>query len=300
MIKKLYDFRQVNLPDALLQAEVTQEEMAQELHMNAARFTEIVAVEGPVQTGDVVTLEFADAKAEGGMRRIYANVGKGFNDEEELVPGRCLGDRVAVRYAGQDVEAAICAIKRPVVPVMTDALAQQLGFDGVSDLATLDDHIFAKLAEGQRKRKFRGILGLVSKAVMEHTEFAPVQEEDPWFAALFGVKMSRAQKLAEQEGKTVDEVLPMALRMPDKTPEQCLEALKAMCIDRMHQGALGRHYAQENGIVYTEQESIDSYREYGVEPDHHTVIDDMVGKYVDYLNQHMYTYYAPLIQVKRP
>ena len=43
MIKKLYDFRQVEIPAALLQAEVTPEEMAAETNLAAARFTAIVA-----------------------------------------------------------------------------------------------------------------------------------------------------------------------------------------------------------------------------------------------------------------
>ena len=87
MIKKLYDFRQVDVPAALLQAEVTREELEQELFLAASRFTEIVAPADAIAKGDVVTLEFADEKAEGGLRRVYANVGKDFQDVEALLPG---------------------------------------------------------------------------------------------------------------------------------------------------------------------------------------------------------------------
>ena len=79
MIKKLYDFRQTAVPAPLLQAEVTREEMDAELALAAARFTDIVAVNGPVESGDVVALEYTDDK---GLHRIYANVGKGFEDVE--------------------------------------------------------------------------------------------------------------------------------------------------------------------------------------------------------------------------
>ena len=80
MIKKLYDFRQVQIPAALLQAEVTREEMDGELHGAAARFTAIVAADGPIEKGDVVKLSFADEKAPDGQRQIFINVGKGFDD----------------------------------------------------------------------------------------------------------------------------------------------------------------------------------------------------------------------------
>ena len=75
MINKLYDFRQTAIPAALLQAEVSREDMASEKHLAAARFTTIAQVEGAVAQGDVVALEFADSKLPQGVRRVYVNVG---------------------------------------------------------------------------------------------------------------------------------------------------------------------------------------------------------------------------------
>ena len=83
MIKKLYDYREVTVPATLLQAEVTREEMDAELALAAARFTAIASVDGPVAAGDVVALEYTDDK---GLHRIYANVGKGFDDLEDSLP----------------------------------------------------------------------------------------------------------------------------------------------------------------------------------------------------------------------
>lgn len=283
MIKKLYDFRQTDIPAALLQAEVTREEMDGEFLAAAARFTEIAAVDGPICKGDVVTLTFADEKAEGGIRTLYANVGKGFTDEEDLLPGHCVGDTIRTRYAGKDVTAKIVCIKRLQSPTLADHHVKQLGIENVCDLNAFEDHVFAKLAEGQKKRKFRGIMGIVSKAMMENTEFEELEDSHPWYQALHGLMMDRIQGFAAQMGISVEQAMPAALRMADKSLEECQQALRAMCVERARQGALGQAYALENGVVLEDSDTA-----------------ELIGKFVDYLNQVVFDHFAPMIQVKRP
>jgi FKBP-type peptidyl-prolyl cis-trans isomerase (trigger factor) len=275
MIKKLYDFRQVSVPAPLLQAEVTREEMDAELALVAARFTEIVAVSGPVEAGDVVVLGYADDKGE---HRIYSNVGKGFDDVEDRLPGLSVGDKVQLR----SVEAEIVSIKRPAVPALTDAHVQQLGMEQVANIAALEDHLFEKLALSQRKRKFRGIMGIVSKAIMENTEFEDL-EQHPWYAALHEVMMGRVAGFAEQNGLSVEEALPAALRMEGKSLEECRQALKEMCLERAKQAALGQAYAAENGKEIPQEGTT----------------ADIIGEYVDYLNEAVFAHFAPQIAVER-
>ena len=279
MIKKLYDFRQTAIPAALLQAEVTGEEMGAELHLAAARFTTIASVEGPVEQGDVVALEFVHGEK---TRRVYANVGKDFDDMEARLPGLRVGDAVQVPYGGKEVEATVQSVKRLQVPALTDAHVAQLGITQVENLAQLEDYLFGKLAEGQRKRKFRGIMGIVSKAMMEKTEFEDL-EGHPWYQALHEHMMGRVEAFAAQNGLSAEAALPAALRMEGKSLDECRQALKNMCIDRTRQGALGQHYAMEKGVTLPEMDTA-----------------DLVGEYVEYLNQVVYEHFAPAIQVSRP
>ncbi len=282
MIKKLYDFRQVEIPAALLQAEVTREEMEAEFRSAAARFTEIAVADGPIQKGDVVTLAFADERAEGGVRKIYANVGKDFADVEELVVGLRAGDAVKMCYAGEEVIADIVCVKRLQVPALTDDHVKLLSIENIADLAAFDEYVFAKLSEGQKKRKFRGIMGIVSKAIMENTEFEGPQEDHPWYQALHGVMMGRIQGFAAQMGLSVEQAMPTALRMDGKSLEECQQALKAMCVERARQGALGQAYAKENEVVLEDGDTA-----------------ELIGKYVDYLNEVVYAHFAPMIRVQR-
>ena len=282
MIKKLYDFRQTQIPAALLQAEVTAEEMAEEKRQAAARFTTIEATADAVQSGDVVKLIFADEKAEGGQRVVFANVGRDFDDVEALLPGLHSGDTVKFAYAGKEVEATIASVKRLFVPELTDSYVAQLGIENVADLAAFEEHTFAKLAEGQRKRKFRGIMGVVSKAMMEKTEFAELEESHPWYQALHTSLMGRIQGFAAQMGITVEQAMPTALRMADKSLEECRQALKNMCVERARTGALGQAYAQENGVSFEMEDTA-----------------ALISEYAEYLNKVVYDHFAPMIQVDR-
>ena len=278
MIKKLYDFRQVSVPAPLMQAEVTRQDLDAELALAAARFTQIVAVFDPIENGDVVALEYADEK---GNHRLYANVGKGFDDVENLLPGLSAGDKLQIRYAGKDVEATVASVKRPTVPALTDDHVQQLGIEDVANIAQFEDYLFAKLAEGQRKRKFRGIMGIVSKALLENTQFEDLLQH-PWYLALHEVMMGRVAGFAAQNGLSVEEALPAALRMEGKSLEDCRQALVDMCLERAKQAALGKAFADEKGVVLTADDTA-----------------DLVGQYVDYLNEAMYEYFAAQITGER-
>lgn len=278
MIKKLYDFRQVSVPAPLMQAEVTRQDLDAELALAAARFTQIVAVFDPIENGDVVALEYADEK---GNHRLYANVGKGFDDVENLLPGLSAGDKLQIRYAGKDMEATVASVKRPTVPALTDDHVQQLGIEDVANIAQFEDYLFAKLAEGQRKRKFRGIMGIVSKALLENTQFEDLLQH-PWYLALHEVMMGRVAGFAAQNGLSVEEALPAALRMEGKSLEDCRQALVDMCLERAKQAALGKAFADEKGVVLTADDTA-----------------DLVGQYVDYLNEAVYEYFAAQITVER-
>lgn len=278
MIKKLYDFRQVSVPAPLMQAEVTRQDLDAELALAEARFTQIVAVFDPIENGDVVALEYADEK---GNHRLYANVGKGFDDVENLLPGLSAGDKLQIRYAGKDVEATVASVKRPTVPALTDDHVQQLGIEDVANIAQFEDYLFAKLAQGQRKRKFRGIMGIVSKALLENTQFEDLLQH-PWYLALHEVMMGRVAGFAAQNGLSVEEALPAALRMEGKSLEDCRQALVDMCLERAKQAALGKAFADEKGVVLTADDTA-----------------DLVGQYVDYLNEAVYEYFVAQIVVER-
>jgi hypothetical protein len=95
--------------------------------------------------------------------------------------------------------------------------------------------------------------------------------------------MGRVAGFAEQNGLSVEEALPAALRMEGKSLEECRQALKEMCLERAKQAALGQAYAAENGKEIPQEGTT----------------ADIIGEYVDYLNEAVFAHFAPQIAVER-
>ena len=89
----------------------------------------------------------------------------------------------------------------------------------------------------------------------------------------------------------------MALRMPDKTVEECRMALYDMCCEHIRQGALGQAYAKEKEIVFTMEESMGRLQGYMPQPDEMAVTNDLIQRYVNYFSQVVYEHFAPMIQI---
>jgi hypothetical protein len=117
--------------------------------------------------------------------------------------------------------------------------------------------------------------------LLENTQFEDLLQH-PWYLALHEVMMGRVAGFAAQNGLSVEEALPAALRMEGKSLEDCRQALVDMCLERAKQAALGKAFADEKGVVLTADDTA-----------------DLVGQYVDYLNEAVYEYFAAQITVER-
>ncbi|MBP3478643.1 MAG: hypothetical protein J6K03_04060, partial [Oscillospiraceae bacterium] len=98
MINKLYDFKSVSIPEALLKATVTHEEIMDELRQTAERFTTIAPASDGISNGDIVVLEIPDEQSPDGVQQVYVNMGKGFFDSEEALLGLCAGTQAEIIY----------------------------------------------------------------------------------------------------------------------------------------------------------------------------------------------------------
>ena len=126
MINKLYDFRDVAIPDALLNASVSREEIDGELRLTAQRFTTIAPAFDGICNGDIVVLEIPDEQDPDGVQQVFVNMGRGFFDSEEALLGLCAGAQTEVFYENQTVPAAILAVKRKYIPELTNESVCQL------------------------------------------------------------------------------------------------------------------------------------------------------------------------------
>ena len=116
MINKLYDFKSVTIPEALLKASVSHEEIDGELCLTAQRFATIAPASDGICNGDIVALEIRDEQAADSVRQVFVNMGRGFFDSEEALLGLCAGAQTQVFCEGKTVPATILAVKRRHIP----------------------------------------------------------------------------------------------------------------------------------------------------------------------------------------
>lgn len=305
MINKLYDFKDVAIPDALLKASVSREEIDSELHMTAQRFTTIAPASDGICNGDIVVLKIPDEQHPDGVQQVFVNMGRGFFDSEEVLLGLCSGAQTQVFYEGKTVSATILAVKRKHIPKLTDESVCQLKIEGVATIADYENYVFENKAAQQRQRRMKGIFEIASKAVLAHTEFAPIRDDNEWYRTLYNSTMIQLETMAQQAGKSVDEIMPEALRMSGKTADECRRALKEMCEEHVKLGALGLYYAKQDGIEYTREESIARIQAYmpqtGLEDiaavNENMLISDIIQRYTAYFQKTISEYYEDKIQV---
>lgn len=212
MINKLYDFKSVTIPEALLKATVTHEEIMDELRQTAERFTTIAPASDGISNGDIVVLEIPDEQSPDGVQQVYVNMGKGFFDSEEALLGLCAGTQAEIIYEGKKVCAVILGVKRKNIPELTDGYICRLGINGVSTVAAYENLVFDNKAAQQRQRRMKGIFEIASKAVLAHTEFFPIGDDNEWYRTLYNGTMIQLEAMAQQTGKSVDDIMPEALR----------------------------------------------------------------------------------------
>ena len=305
MINKLYDFKDVVIPDALLKASVSHEEIDGELYLAAQRFTTIAPAFDGICNGDIVVLKIPDEQHPDGVQQVFINMGRGFFDSEEALLGLCAGAQTQVFCEGKTVPATILAVKRKHIPKLTDESVCQLKIEGVDTIADYKNYVFENKAAQQRQRRMKGIFEIASKAVLAHTEFAPIGDDNEWYRTLYNGTMIQLETMAQQTGKSVDEIMPEALRMSGKTADECRRALKEMCEEHVKLGALGLYYAKQDGIEYTREGSIARMQAYMPqlgqteisEVEENMLISDIIQRYKEYFQKVISDYYGDKIQV---
>ena len=305
MINKLYDFKDVVIPDALLKASVSHEEIDGELYLAAQQFTTIAPAFDGICNGDIVVLKIPDEQHPDGVQQVFVNMGRGFFDSEEALLGLCAGVQTQVFCEGKTVPATILAVKRKHIPKLTDESVCQLKIEGVDTIADYKNYVFENKAAQQRQRRMKGIFEIASKAVLAHTEFAPIGDDNEWYRTLYSGTMIQLETMAQQTGKSVDEIMPEALRMSGKTADECRRALKEMCEEHVKLGALGLYYAKQDGIEYTREGSIARMQAYMPqlgqteisEVEENMLISDIIQRYKEYFQKVISDYYGDKIQV---
>ena len=183
-VLKLFDFKKCELPDVLFDIKVKQEDIDFEIRKAAEHFLTIEQQDGPIENGDIVAVKIVSEDILLASECERLSVGKGFfsKDIETALVGKKKGENFTVTVNGsqdgsQDgsdgtkAEVTVLWVRRRVVPKFTDEMASAMGVEDVTTVSEYTDYVTEELANEDKEKKQNAIWLMVSKKLLEESEF---------------------------------------------------------------------------------------------------------------------------------
>lgn len=262
IIKKLYDFRRVPVPEKLLELKVSQKAVDQELAGTADRFLTIEPVEDEITEGDIVAVELTDDAEESGTKIVQVNMGLGFCNEELEAGlfGLRRGAEAKISVAGRPVPVRVISVKRRMVPPLTDALIQRLNLEGISTAEDYRRYLVRQNADRVRQGKEGALCDFVLKGVLAQSEIGEVDSESRDYRLIFDYFKAQLTAVAARSNDTLEALLSKSMGPKDTAGENVWQKLREHCKAQVRLSGLARAYADQNGAVFTREDGLRRYQ----------------------------------------
>lgn len=244
-LRRLFDFRDLEIPKQLLELSFSQKEVEQALEGLRERFLTIGEASGSVEKGDLVVIALlADEENEG--KKVQLNVGKHFYDdvfEEDLV-GLELG--AAVTMPPQDGARAgiLVQIKRRVYPPLSDELACRMNIEGVETVESYRKMVEKKLLTRDKEKKTEAIWNMVLRGVCDRSEFGDLTDEAE---KCYADTIKLYHEFAEASGLSYEDYLMQAIPPQYESMDQKEAFLRSESEKRAKQLAVCQYYFAHSG-----------------------------------------------------
>ena len=258
-VLKLYDYAQCPLPDKLFEIKIPQKKIDEKIEKAAEHFLTIEDQAGAIENGDIVAVKIASADPFLASECERFSVGKGFFDKdiEAALIGKKKGDTFSMTVNGSSAEITVLWVKRRVVPKLTDAMAAQMGVEDVTTVQEYTDHVTQELVDEDKEKKQNAIWNMVSKKIIEESEFEVDEKE---VEAQYKKDVVYLQKELEGDFEEF-----MQVKYHGKTLEESKQNFKKEILKTLELCAIATPMAEEDGMEWTQEE-------------YNAVIDDMVSE----------------------
>lgn len=259
-LQKLYDFREVELPEALFALTWDPGTVEAEVQAVRERFLTIVPAE-TAQPGDFATFKLP-AQGELKEKTVQVNIGKHFYDAtfEDSLVGLSVGAEVTMPVAREGSRRGVLvSLKRRELAELSDALIERMELEEVHTIADYREMHKQKLIARDKKKKCNGLFGVVIKKVTENSVFGDLTSlTEEKLADYYG----QLRDIAEKNGMTFEQFRKM------NTPEKCdtPEKVEAHWHERAEEDVksilIGKAYVEQVGKTFTHEEYEQKCKEY--------------------------------------
>lgn len=215
-IKKLYDYRQVELPETVY-IEGVKRRMDREISTLCKKFKRIEEV-GSIEKGDVVTLSLKSEKPRFNREKLKLNVGSGLFDadfEAQLI-GLKVGETEVLKSGEEDVEVKVLESRRSIYPELTDEIvAEGMMREEYNEpdiktveqyMPALHDDVFEVLCDERLRDESERLM-------REVTARSEVEYDEEEIAVWVGESLESLEEELKEEGRSLDTMSEEAYRI---------------------------------------------------------------------------------------
>ena len=251
-LQKLYDFRELSLPEALFQLCWDPAEVEAALKAVPERSLTIQEGEGPIQAGDIVAMDLPPA-GDLEAKRVQINVGKHFYAPafEDALVGLTLGSEVTMPPRDGGRTGIPVQIKRRVYPPLEDQLIARMGIEGVETVDAYQAFWKQKLVDRDKRKKADAIYTMTMNQVVERSQFGDLEAEINWHLA---DQEAQSRKMAEAYGMDYEELLAQSIPPQYDTPEKKSGYLWAQAEKTAKQSLVVRRFTEQEGKAFTQED----------------------------------------------
>ena len=282
-VLKLYDYTTCVLPEKLFEIKIPQKKIDEKIEKAAEHFLTIEEQKGAIETVDIVAVKIVSADSLLASECERLSVGKGFfsKDIEAALVGKKKGDSFSLTVDGTPADITVLWVRRRVVPKFTDAMAKAMDIEDVSNVREYTEYVTQELVEEDKEKKNNAIWLMVSKKLLEESEFEVDEQE---VEAQYKKDISYLQKELEGDFEEF-----MQVKYHGKTLEESKQNFKKEIEKTLKLCAIAAPMLEEDDVTWTQE-------------DYEAVINDMVNEeyskedlqqsmsYEDYVKQQTETY----------
>lgn len=170
---------------------------------------------------------------------------------EALSIGMSTGETREIDLPEGRVSLTVRSVMNRVVPELTDAMAEALGLEGVSNLEEYRAYLLVQQKERYLEQAVWEPFQHLRERMLAETEFVLFKED--WQAGM-RQKLERCRVLFRQEGIVMEEATERDFegRIPVKSYHELVAMLQRDEWDTLLMHLLGKYYAQSDGFTVTE------------------------------------------------
>ena len=261
----LLDFKEVPLPEKLLEIPLKTSLVDVGMKEMAERFLTIEEADDEIRQGDIVVFEVLEAEKEE-ERYLRINIGKNFYDEawEQSVIGSRKGQEVMLPDEGAHRKAVVCQMKRRILPEITDELVTRLNLPEVQSVEDYRKYLEEKLIQKEEQKRAEILVNYITKKVASESHYTNLEEQ---LRQATEKRREEYRKRAEEMGMTYEELIANSLPKNLKTPEEQEKGFKDLILLEMKVNLAAERFCAEQGITTSREEyetEMQQYRQMGL------------------------------------